>query len=47
VLIVGGKAVAISWATSQNTQGRSWAMKTSLLSSHLTASAPVDHGHCA
>ena len=47
VVVVDGKAVAISWATSQNKQGRSWAMKTTLLSDHLSASAPVDDGHCA
>jgi S1-C subfamily serine protease len=47
VLVVGGNAVAISWATSQNTEGRSWAMKATLVAGHLDASAPVDHGHCA
>lgn len=47
VVIVDGKAVAIVWATSQETEARSWAMRTTLVADHLTAAAPVDHGHCA
>ncbi|HEY7627772.1 MAG TPA: serine protease [Ilumatobacteraceae bacterium] len=46
-VIVDGKAVAIVWATSQQTEARSWAMRTSLVADHLAAAVPVDHGHCA
>lgn len=47
VVMVDGKAVAIVWATSQQTEARSWAMRTSLVADHLSAAVPVDHGHCA
>ncbi len=46
VVVVGDKAVALVWATSTETEGRAWAMRTSLLTDHLSVSAPVDNGHC-
>ncbi len=47
VVVVGGKAVALVWATSRQAEGRSWAMRTSLLADHLVAGTPVDNGECA
>ena len=46
VVVVGGKAVALLWATSKEAAARTWAMRASLLTGHLTDSAPVDNGHC-
>jgi S1-C subfamily serine protease len=46
VVVVGGKAVALVWATSREVEARAWAMRTSLIADHLTASNEVDHGHC-
>jgi len=46
VVVVGGKAVALLWATSKEAVARTWAMRASLLTAHLTDSAPVDNGHC-
>jgi S1-C subfamily serine protease len=46
VVVVGGKAVALLWATSKEAAARTWAMRASLLTEHLTDSAPVDNGHC-
>ena len=45
-VVVGDKAVALVWATSNQAAARAWAMRTSLLADHLTASTPVDHGDC-
>jgi hypothetical protein len=45
-VVVGNKAVALVWATSNQAAARAWAMRTSLLAEHLTASTPVDHGPC-
>ena len=46
VVVVGGKAVALLWATSKEAAARTWAMRASLLTDHLSDSAPVDNGHC-
>ncbi|MEA3184548.1 MAG: hypothetical protein QOJ74_1025 [Ilumatobacteraceae bacterium] len=46
VVVVGDKAVALVWATSNQAAARAWAMRTSLLAEHLTSGAPVDHGRC-
>jgi Trypsin-like peptidase domain len=46
VVVVGDKAVALVWATSNQTEARAWAMRASLVADHLSASAPVDNGHC-
>ena len=46
VVVVGDKAVALVWATSNQTEARAWAMKASLVADHLAASAAVDNGHC-
>jgi S1-C subfamily serine protease len=46
VVVVGGRAVGLVWSRSRQTDGRAWAMRTSLIADHLTATAPVDHGHC-
>jgi hypothetical protein len=46
VVVVGDKAVALVWATSNQTENRAWAMKTSLVDDHLSASAAVDNGQC-
>lgn len=46
VVVVGDKAVALVWATSNQTEARAWAMKASLVADHLAASATVDNGHC-
>ena len=45
-VVVGNRAVALVWATSNQAAARAWAMRTSLLADHLTASTPVDHGDC-
>jgi S1-C subfamily serine protease len=45
-VVVGGRSVAIVWATSRRTDERSWAMRTTLLEEHLEDATPVDHGHC-
>jgi S1-C subfamily serine protease len=46
VVVVDDKAVALVWAISNQAAARAWAMRTSLLADHLTASTAVDHGHC-
>jgi hypothetical protein len=46
VVVVGGKAVALLWATSKEAAARTWAMSASLLTDHLTDSTPVGNGHC-
>ena len=35
VVVIGGKAVALVWATSRETKARAWAMRASLLADHL------------
>ncbi len=47
VVVVDDKAVALVWATSRQAEGRSWAMRTSLLADHLAIGTPVDNGECA
>lgn len=47
VVVVDDQAVAILWATSRQTEGRSWAMRTALVADHLSTSTTVDNGHCA
>jgi len=46
VVVIGGKAVALVWATSREVEQRAWAMRTSLIADHLTASDEVDRGRC-
>jgi hypothetical protein len=46
VVVVGDRAVALVWATSNQAAARAWAMRTSLLAEHLAATDPVDNGHC-
>jgi hypothetical protein len=47
VVVIGGKAVALVWATSREAQARAWAMQASLLADHLSGETAVDHGDCA
>ena len=47
VVVIGGKAVALVWATSRETKARAWAMQASLLADHLSGETAVDHGECA
>ena len=47
VVVIGGKAVALVWATSRETKARAWAMQASLLADHLSGDTAVDHGDCA
>jgi hypothetical protein len=47
VVVIGGKAVALVWATSRETKARAWAMQASLLADHLSGEMAVDHGTCA
>lgn len=47
VVVAGGKAVALVWATSREAESRAWAMRASLLAGHLGASSEVDNGQCA
>jgi hypothetical protein len=47
VVVIDDKAVALVWATSRQAERRAWAMRTSLIADHLSASAPVDTGECA
>jgi hypothetical protein len=46
VVVINDKAVALVWATSRNAEARAWAMRTTLLSDHLSAETPVDNGEC-
>ncbi len=46
VVVVGDRAVALVWATSNQIDARAWAMKASLVADHLSASVAVDNGHC-
>jgi hypothetical protein len=46
-VVVDGKAVALVWAISRIAEARAWAMRTTLIADHLTASTRVDNGHCA
>jgi S1-C subfamily serine protease len=46
VVVVDDEAVALVWATSRQAEARAWAMRTSLITDHLAADAPVDHGEC-
>jgi S1-C subfamily serine protease len=45
-VVVGGKAVALMWATSRLAEGRAWAMRTSLIADHLSLDTEVDNGQC-
>lgn len=47
VVVIDNHAVALVWATSRQAAERAWAMRASLLSDHLSASATVDNGECA
>lgn len=47
VVVVDGKAVALIWARSRLAEARVWAMRTTLISGHLSAATRVDNGHCA
>ena len=47
VVVIGGKAVALLWATSREAQARAWAMQATLLADHLSGDTAVDHGGCA
>lgn len=47
VVVVGGKAVALVWATSREAKARAWAMQATLLADHLSGETAVDHGECA
>jgi hypothetical protein len=47
VVVIGGKAVALVWATSREAKARAWAMQASLLTDHLSGETAVDHGTCA
>ncbi|HVE20070.1 MAG TPA: trypsin-like peptidase domain-containing protein [Ilumatobacteraceae bacterium] len=47
VVVIGGKAVALVWATSREAKARAWAMQASLLADHLSGETAVDHGTCA
>ncbi len=47
VVVIGGRAVALVWATSRETKARAWAMQASLLADHLSGEMAVDHGTCA
>ncbi len=47
VVVIGGKAVALVWATSREAKARAWAMRASLLADHLSGETAVDHGTCA
>jgi hypothetical protein len=47
VVVVGGRAAALVWATSRETDHRAWAMRASLLSDHLGSATEVDNGSCA
>jgi len=47
VVVIGGKAIAIVWATSREAKARAWAMQASLLADHLSGDTAVDHGDCA
>ena len=46
-VVVDGKAVALVWAISRVAEARAWAMRTSLIADHLTATDSVDNGVCA
>ncbi|MEP7114173.1 MAG: S1C family serine protease [Ilumatobacteraceae bacterium] len=46
VVVIGGKAVALVWATSRRAESRAWAMRASLIADHLSTNAPVDNGEC-
>ena len=45
-VVVDGKAVALLWSTSRLAEGRTWAMRTSLIADHLANKTEVDNGHC-
>lgn len=47
VVVVGDKAVALVWARSRQSEGRAWAMRTSLVSDHLAGDTAVENGDCA
>jgi hypothetical protein len=47
VVVIDNHAVALVWATSRQAEARAWAMRTSLLSDHLSGDTAVDNGECA
>jgi hypothetical protein len=46
VVVVDDRAVALLWATSRQEEQRAWAMRTSLVSDHLSDDTPVSNGDC-
>lgn len=47
VVVVGDKAVALVWARSRQSEGRAWAMRTSLIADHIATDTAVENGECA
>lgn len=47
VVVVDDRAVALVWAISRQAESRAWAMRTSLVTDHLSDSTEVANGECA